>query len=136
MNKLSELLRERMEIEDLSVRDAAKMIGVSHSTVARAANGETVEVDTLVRIAKFLGVPVEDVLDVKDNSEDLLRQIVMIVSIEPELSRVFGEIARRISAKELDPKVLTEVAAFTAYRISEHERTRVEKEHEVKVVPE
>jgi len=117
MNRLSELLRKRLDTEGLSVRDAGQMIGVSHSTVARAVNGETVEVDTLVKIADFLGVPVEHIIDPKDNPDDVLEQIVMVISIEPELSRVFGELAQRIIDKKIDKKVLSEVAAFTAYRL-------------------
>lgn len=123
MNKLASLLRERMDIENLSVRAAAEKIGVSHSTVARAVNGETVEVDTLVKITDFLGIPVESVLDIKDSPDELLEQIVMILSIEPELSRVFGKIARKISNKEMDPKVLSEIAAFSAYRLQQHEES-------------
>jgi transcriptional regulator with XRE-family HTH domain len=121
MNKLAEKLRERLHVEGLSVRDAAQKIGVSHATVARAANGETVEVDTLVKIASFLGLPVESMLDVKETPDEVLEQIVMVLSIEPELSRIFGEIARKVSAKEMDPKVLSEIAAFSAYRLQQYQ---------------
>lgn len=117
MNRLSELLRTRLETEGLSVRDAGKLIGVSHSTVARAVSGETVEIDTLVKIARFLGMSVEDVLDPKDTPDDVLEQIVLVTSIEPELAKVFGELARRITNNEIDKKVLSEVAAFAAYRL-------------------
>ncbi len=90
MNRLSELLKKRLETEGLSVRDAGKLIGVSHSTVARAVSGETVEIDTLVKIARFLGMSVEDVLDPKDTPDDVLEQILLVTSIEPELAKVFG----------------------------------------------
>jgi len=44
MEKLAKLLKERMQQENLSIRSVAKLIGeVSHSTVARVLNRETVE---------------------------------------------------------------------------------------------
>jgi DNA-binding Xre family transcriptional regulator len=108
-----------MDIEDLSVRRAADKIGVSHSTVARAANGETVEVDTLVKICDFLGVPIEDILDVKETPDEIVRQIAMVLSIEPELSQTFGDIARGIREGRFDTKVLAEIAAFAHYRLDQ-----------------
>lgn len=133
MNRLSELLRKRLETEGLSVRDAGQLIGVSHSTVARAVNGETVEVDTLVKIANFLGVPVENILEPKDDPDAILEQVMMVISIEPELSRVFSEIAQKIVDKQLDKKVLSEVAAFAAYRLQlSNQSSNVAAEERVK----
>jgi transcriptional regulator with XRE-family HTH domain len=112
-----------MDIEGLSTRAVADACGVSHSTIARAANGETVEIDTLIKITEWLGVPVETIINVSDNPDEVLEQIVMVLSVEPELSSVFGEIARKVSAKEMSPKVLSEIAAFASYRLQQHEAT-------------
>jgi transcriptional regulator with XRE-family HTH domain len=133
MNKLSELLRKRMDTEGLSVRDAGKRIGVSHATVARAVNGETVEVDTLVKISQFLGVPVENVLDVKEKPSELEEQIMMVLSIEPELAQVFSELAEKIVNQKIDKKVLSEVAAFAAYRLQilTKEESKVDEQVEI-----
>lgn len=120
MNKLAELLRKRMDVENLSLRETGEKIGVSHSTVARIVDGETVEVDTLVKICDFLNIPVETVLDIREEPEEILQQVVMVLSIEPELSQIFGDIARGIINKEVDRKVLSEIAAFASYRL-EHE---------------
>jgi transcriptional regulator with XRE-family HTH domain len=133
MNKLSELLRKRMDTEGLSERDAGKRIGVSHATVARAVNGETVEVDTLVKISQFLGVPVENVLDVKEKPSELEEQIMMVLSIEPELAQVFSELAEKIVNQKIDKKVLSEVAAFAAYRLQilTKEESKVDEQVEI-----
>lgn len=117
MKKLPELLKKRMETEKLSLRDIAKKTNISHATVARAVNGETVKIDTLITLAEFLGVPVEDLLDVKDKPSDIMQQIVMVLSIEPELTQVFTEIAQKIENDKTYQKVLAEVAAFAAYRL-------------------
>lgn len=121
MERLSELLQKRMEMEGLSVRRAADKIGVSHSTVARAANGQTVEVDTLVKLADFLGVEVLDLLDVKETPDEVYQQISMVISMEPELEDVFKKIAEKIEAGELEKTILDEVAAFAAFRLQQYQ---------------
>jgi hypothetical protein len=58
---------------------------------------------------------------------------MMVISIEPELSRVFGEIAQKIIDKQLDKKVLSEVAAFAAYRLQlSNQSSNVAAEERVK----
>lgn len=120
MNRLSELLKKRMKTEGLSVRDAGKLIGVSHATVARAVNGETVEVDTLVKIAEFLGVPVEDILDVRERPSEIAENVMMALNIEPELYKTLEEITQKINNGEIDTKILVEIASFAAYRLQVH----------------
>jgi len=121
MKKLAELLRERMKVDGLSVRDVAEVTGVSHSTIARAANEETVTVSTLVALCTFLGVPLSSVLEAKENPDAIFEQISRVLAIEPELSGVFGDIARKINDGDLNKKVLAEIAAFAAYRVERYD---------------
>jgi len=127
MEKLANLLKQRMKIEGLAVRDVAAKTGVSHSTIARAANGETVSVDTLVALCTYLGVSLGSVLSTENNPDRVFEQITKVISIEPELSEVFGDIARKINLGKLDQKVLSEIAAFADYRIQQHESARVKQ---------
>jgi transcriptional regulator with XRE-family HTH domain len=134
MEKLAKLLKKRMKVEGLAVRDVADITGVSHSTIARAANNETVTVSTLVALCDFLGVPLRSVLDTKETPDEVFEQISRVVAIEPELKSVFTDIARKINEGKLDKKVLSEIAAFAAFRISQYENEPIKEKQEAKVV--
>ena len=121
MSKLSELLSARLDLLGMSVRKAADKIGVSHATVARAANGETVEVDTLVKIADFLGVPLNSLLDDVETPDEVYEQISIVFTFEPELKKVLTRIAKKIEDQTIDPKILSELAGFASYRLHEQE---------------
>jgi hypothetical protein len=80
-----------------------------------------------------LGVPVENVLDVKEKPSELEEQIMMVLSIEPELAQVFSELAEKIVNQKIDKKVLSEVAAFAAYRLQilTKEESKVDEQVEI-----
>ena len=117
MNKLSKMLSKRLSETNMSVRRAGLQIGVSHATVARAVNGETVEVDTLVRIADFLGVSIISLLDETDTPDDVYERISVTFTIEPELKTVLADIARNIKDEKIDHKILSDVAIYTLFQL-------------------
>ena len=120
MEKLADKLKQRMEMEDLSLSAAAKQIGVSHSTIDRIIRGETVEIDTLIKISEYLNTPVEEFLgDAKVTSERMER-IANLFSMEPELADVMDKISKGIKTGEIDKKIITEIAAFIAFRLNHY----------------
>jgi transcriptional regulator with XRE-family HTH domain len=122
MKILAKALRERLDFAGLSVREAAEIIGVSHATVARAANGETVEVDTLIKIAEFLKTPVESLLIEEEKHPDHLKTLLVLMSTEPELVDVLSKITKMVKDEIIDAKILSEISAFATFRLDEHQK--------------
>jgi transcriptional regulator with XRE-family HTH domain len=52
--RLGNILRKWRRAEDIGIREAAKMIGVSHGTLSRIERGEKMDADTLVKILRWL----------------------------------------------------------------------------------
>jgi len=56
---LYQALDEKRESRDLSWREVAAEIGVSGSTITRTRNGGRMEVDGMLAMVTWLGVPIE-----------------------------------------------------------------------------
>jgi transcriptional regulator with XRE-family HTH domain len=116
---LSSLLRSRMDSDKLSLRDAAKEAGVSHSTIKRILDGSDFGIDALLSICKFLNVPVSKVLN--DDIGSLDSRVVMLLRRYPDLGAVFGEAVERISTGELDPSIMSDLASYMEFKIRRQE---------------
>ena len=117
--KLQELLQERMDSQGLSLRKAAESIEISHSTVDRALRGEKLDVDVMVKICKWLGVTLNDVVYEGYEPNPLYKKIAMILSIEQEFESLLFRIDQEIRNKRISPGLLREIAGYANYRIDQ-----------------
>jgi transcriptional regulator with XRE-family HTH domain len=115
---LPKLLLDRMKERGLSLREAAQEIGVSHTTIARLLAGKPADIDTLDAVARWMGVPITSLIEVSVQGSDLVNQIAVFVSAYPELAGVFRDVMQGILSGEVKPEVLTDVVAYTAYRLN------------------
>ena len=49
---LSKLLKEKCQKLELSSRQAAEEVGVSHATILRALRGDVMDLDTLIKMSE------------------------------------------------------------------------------------
>jgi plasmid maintenance system antidote protein VapI len=111
------LLSEKMEHEKLSLRNAAKVTGVSHTTLARILNGDAIDLDTVVQVSKWLGLKVSSVLN-SFGDDDIASSIAMIIQTEPKLGKVIIEAANNVRSGAITPDDLRDILAYLSYRIN------------------
>ena len=118
MDTLANLLQEAINKRGISNRAAAQEIGVSHSTVFRIIQGESVDYDTIIQVAKWLGVKPSTLFDADSLTEDALAsKISALLQTEPQLAEVFEEAADRLAKGQISPDTMRDLVAFAAYRL-------------------
>jgi transcriptional regulator with XRE-family HTH domain len=113
--KISQMLLVRIQSQNLSLRETGSQIGISHTTVSRVLNGDSIDIDTLKLITDWLGVSLSDVID--DNRHDPLREFQTLLSGYPELLDVFSEVFEKIAAGEIDHRILDNITAYASYLV-------------------
>lgn len=127
MTDLTEaLIKDKMRMNNLSMRKAAAEIGVSHTTVIRILEGEPYDIPTAEKIAVWLGVPLSTLLDLRTPGEDnLAKQIAFVLRQEPALAKVFGEAMSRLATGRLSVATIRALVSYAAFQL---ETNRPEQE--------
>lgn len=115
---LPTILNSEIKKKNLSVRSAAKKMGVAHTTLIRAMNGDHLDLPTIVKISKWLGIDPSDVVDTSgaENSEGT-EMVIGFLSLNPSLKNALIEATRKVQSGEVDPHVIEDVLAYLAFRL-------------------
>lgn len=116
---LSEILERKMRERGLSARGVAAELGVSHTTVHRILDGETIDLDTLLRLSRWLQVRPSTLLDMEGGGEEssAFAAIAAVAEQDPRLANLLIEMARGMRAGRLDEKAVAEILSFAGYRL-------------------
>ena len=116
---LKELIKNEMKKQDLSNRELAEKLGVSHTTIIRAVKGIDIDLPTLERFATWLHVMPSTLLNSLSEEEDrLASKISLVVQRKPELANAFAQAIKAIEAGEVEPAIVEDIAAYAAYKIN------------------
>jgi transcriptional regulator with XRE-family HTH domain len=117
-NLLKALLTDKMKNESLSLREAAKQIGVSHTTVSRILDGSSPDIDTLVAISEWLGVSPSHIIGAyQEGHEGLSEEVSVLLEYSPELAEYIGGLAELVEKGELDPRVMEDVWMYAKFKL-------------------
>src|SRR5512146_439308 len=106
MSMFRTILENELERRGLSIREAAKEIGISHTTLMAARDGtRALDVGTALRIAKWVGVPLSTLVEEANPDEqeknEVMQAFQLVLEAAPELEHVFKEAAKELAAGTL-----------------------------------
>jgi transcriptional regulator with XRE-family HTH domain len=99
---LSELLENKRGQACLSLRDAAEEIGISAPTLQRIEAGQAPTASTLLKLAQWLGVSVDDFRSTPKNKRkrNTIEQIEVLLradkELDPEVAQTIANVARQV----------------------------------------
>ena len=116
---LIQLIEDRMQKNRYSIREVSRQVGVAHTTIIRVLGKETVDVDTLIKLCKWLGVSPAIALDgMIKTDRTLADQIATVLEAYPGLKEVFTEAMERLNRGEISPDTMADLIAYANYRLN------------------
>lgn len=119
------VLQKAMQEKGLSSHKAAELIGTSHTTILRALRGETVDVDTIIKIANWLKIRPSELLNSMSDEATLPEQLSVLLSHSRELEDELKDAVERVQAGALDPAVLRDIVSYALYKLKPSGDTNV-----------
>ncbi len=115
---LKEFLRDTMRQRNLSGRETARQIGVSHTTIRRMLIDEPIDLDTAAKVTSWLGVSLAAVLEV-DYEENLDMDIRILALLDrfPELRLLLEDLANAAMAGQLSVHLPREIANYGRFAL-------------------
>lgn len=113
------ILGDEIKRRGISNRQAAREIGVSHTTINRILDGMPADFDTIMLVAKWLKVEPAVLIDAGSLDKSALpAKITALVEREPELARVFEEALDRIESGEASSDLIRDIVAYASYKLN------------------
>lgn len=124
---LGKLLVEAIERRGISQREAARQIGISHTTLVMVKKGRPLEVNTAYLICQWLGVPLTTAVEEVSDADRMMSRMTTLLKTAPELEQIFAIAAQEVEKGSLSPDDFKEIMAFAAFKIQQR-RDRLQNE--------
>jgi len=112
---LRKILESRIAEKQLSNRAAATEIGIAHTTLNRILEGGQIELDTILKIATWSGIPPATLMGIETGDND----VNLLIAAIPGLKEVLSEAAEKVKSGELDVSALADITAYARFRVLE-----------------
>jgi transcriptional regulator with XRE-family HTH domain len=116
---LAALILQKLQEDNITRREAAKRVGVSHTTLKRIIEGSPADVDTLLKLCDWMEIEPADALNSMALKGDnkLVSAIAILVEREPGLAKLFKDAMEDVEKGNLSPDDIREIIAYAAYRL-------------------
>jgi len=116
------ILENRISEKQLSIRAAAREIGIAHTTLNRILDGGNIDLDTIYKISDWVGIKPSELLGFNTGDD-----VSLLVSSIPGLTEILSEAAEKVNSGEIDISALADITAYARFRVRENYIDRREK---------
>lgn len=114
---LPSLLQNKIKSLGLSNRAAAREIGVAHTTLQRFLDGMAFDMDTVLKICKYLEVSPDVALNSLPEKSQPMNDLVMVLESEPELAKAFYSAISELKEKRLTKEDVIDIVEYVTFKI-------------------
>ena len=117
---LGNMLHEHLKENELSIRAAAREIGVAHSTLGRLLDGETIDFDTYIQVCDWLNLSPADMLHSEGkigSMSEIASRMAIILQTSPSLAQVFDEVTQKYRNGKISIDTVKDIVAYAGYRL-------------------
>lgn len=111
------ILKHKLYSRNLSIRQAAREIGISHTTLQRTLSGNTLDLETLLKISRFLDIRPELTLNSMDEATLIDQVVLLFLQSEPELLQKLYFAISQIKSNCLEISDLKEILEFITFKL-------------------
>jgi transcriptional regulator with XRE-family HTH domain len=130
MHTLSKIVKDKLDHDTISIREAGRQIGVSATTISRILSGESIDVDTLISVCGWAGVSPSDVLDAELKDDRALgSKIASVLGTVPEVWEVFEKIINELDEGNIDLDTTRDLISYTTWRLDKVHAKRNSKDN-------
>ena len=115
---LVQLVKTEMDTHHLSIRQAARQIGVAHTTLFRVLNSRPVDLSTLNAVCTWLDINMSTLVATEGRGDDaVVAKIAVLLQRNPGLKDVLMQELDALEEGTLSEKDMVEILAFIAFRV-------------------
>ena len=129
---LQTLIKDRLHSRDISIREAAREIGISHTTLNRIlTEGSNVDLPTIQTLATWLGVSLTTAIGIEDDKSDVASAVTALIETEPQLANTFVRAAKEVMDGTLTGDDFRDILEYAMYKINSRRANAAKSKNEV-----
>ncbi len=111
---LKNILESHINRNKLSIRSAAKEIGISHTTMNRLLTDSNFDLETIIKISAWVGMKPAELLGLETGDD-----VSLLVLAIPGLKEVLSESIEKVRNGEIQLSDLADITSYAKFRISQ-----------------
>lgn len=124
------IFANELERRRISVRNAARQIGVAHTTLYRVLEGRNIDITTLTKVCTWMGVDTAGTVNIETRTNnDFITKLAVLLDQQHDLGIALSTLVALIEEGNLEVGVMGKIAEFITFCTTKHSRS---ERHEVR----